>query len=57
VEASPGGKSLERRRYPMAGIGDGKASIGRLIKKAQEMTGAEVLMLVEDTFDGLALGY
>jgi len=57
VEASPGGNSLERRRYPMAGIGDGKASIGRLIKKAQEMTGAEVLMLVEDTFDGLALGY
>jgi hypothetical protein len=28
---------LERRRYPMAGIGDRKASIGWLIRQAQEM--------------------
>jgi hypothetical protein len=41
----------------MAGIGDRKASIGWLIRQAQEMVRGEVLRLVKETFEGLALGF
>ena len=40
----------------MAGIGDRKASIGWLIRQAQEMVRGEVLRLVKETFEGLLEG-
>jgi|GEM_PF-2249238 len=40
----------------MAGIGNRKASIGSLLRQAQEMVKGEVLRLVKEAFEGLAEG-
>jgi hypothetical protein len=40
----------------MAGIGNKKASIGSLLRQAQEMVKGEVLRLVKEAFEGLAEG-